>query len=334
MERLEAGQIVLVGGSRYVAVDPELAARFAPGDRLLAIAETGDLLHIPQLQYDIAERAFADARDAFHALGAVTDDQISQFFDEFASRLADDSAFASVLSANECDVAAAAAAGRPTSRLGLTPRMRHEMIAGLCGWRDSALRRDDTIHVVTHDGWAVESRRAPLGVVAFVFEGRPNVFADAAGVVRTGNTVVMRIGSDALTTAEAIVTHAVRPALAAADLPAGTMSLVQSREHSAGWALFAQPGISLAVARGSGRAVAQLGAVARQSGTPVSLHGAGGAWLIAGEAADASRFAASVVHSLDRKVCNTLNVCCIPATRRDLVPVFLDALDQAASALG
>ena len=37
-----------------------------------------------------------------------------------------------------------------------------------------------------------------LGVTGFVFEGRPNVFADAAGVIRTGNTVVFRIGSDAL----------------------------------------------------------------------------------------------------------------------------------------
>ena len=50
---------------------------------------------------------------------------------------------------------------------------------------------------------------APLGVVGFVFEGRPNVFADATGVLRGGNTVVFRIGSDALGTARAIVRHAV-----------------------------------------------------------------------------------------------------------------------------
>ncbi len=59
-----------------------------------------------------------------------------------------------------------------------------------------------------------------------MFEGRPNVFADAAGVVRNGNTVVMRIGSDALGTAEAIVEHALAPALAQAGLPSGTVSLV------------------------------------------------------------------------------------------------------------
>jgi len=81
--------------------------------------------------------------------------------------------------------------------------------------------------------------------------------------------------------------------------------------------------------------VAQLGAVARQAGIPVSLHGTGGAWIAAGESADAGRFAAAVESSLDRKVCNTLNTCCIVRSRADeLVPAFLDALSQAASNLG
>jgi glutamate-5-semialdehyde dehydrogenase len=181
----------------------------------------------------------------------------------------------------------------------------------------------------------VEARRAPLGVIAFVFEGRPNVFADAAGVVRTGNAVVFRIGSDALGTARAIVAHALEPALAAAGLPSGTVGLVASAAHAAGWALFSDARLSLAVARGSGPAVAQLGAVARQAGVPVSLHGTGGAWVVAAADAAAERFALTVRHSLDRKVCNTLNVCCIVAERADeLVPVFLDAIADAAAARG
>jgi glutamate-5-semialdehyde dehydrogenase len=76
--------------------------------------------------------------------------------------------------------------------------------------------------------------------------------------------------------------------------------------------------------------VAQRGAIARQAGTPVSLHGTGGAWLVADESADAERLFAAVYHSLDRKVCNTLNTCCIVARRADeLVPVFLEALARA-----
>ena len=94
--------------------------------------------------------------------------------------------------------------------------------------------------------------------------------------------------------------------------------------------MFSHPRLALAVARGSGPAVAQLGAVARQAGLPVSLHGTGGAWLVAGRGADADRFAAAVRTPLDRKVCNTLNVCCIVKDRaEELVPRFLAAADAA-----
>ena len=325
---------MLVGNDRVVSVGEALAAAFAPGDRLIAVAESGDLLHIPAGQFALAEQAVAAARAAFGGLGAVSDQQISGFFDGFATRLNDDAVVAAVLAANQRDLVAASVRGRSTTRLALTESMRTAMVDGLRGWRDIAMGRNDALSEVGHPGWTVQARRAPLGVVAFVFEGRPNVFADAAGVVRTGNTVVMRIGSDALGTAEAIMAEAVEPALAAAGLPAGTITLVRSRERSAGWGLFAQPGVALAVARGSGPAVAQLGAVARQSGTPVSLHGTGGAWLVAGDAADVDRFAVSVVNSLDRKVCNSLNVCCIPRSRLDLVGVFLAAIDRAAAASG
>jgi glutamate-5-semialdehyde dehydrogenase len=113
------------------------------------------------------------------------------------------------------------------------------------------------------------------------------------------------------------------------------VQLVDSVAHAAGWALFSDQRLSLAVARGSGAAVAQLGAVARQHGVPVSLHGTGGAWLVAAESADADHFALAVRHSLDRKVCNTLNVCCIVRPRAaDLVPRFHAATREAAAERG
>ncbi|MET0146582.1 MAG: aldehyde dehydrogenase family protein [Ilumatobacteraceae bacterium] len=331
LERLTAGQLIVFGGDQVVEVDEALAAAFAPGDRLVVVQESGDLLHVPAAEHVLATEAVGAATHAFAELATCTDDQITAFYEQFAQRLADDVTASPILAANADDVTRAERAGRSTTRLVLTEDMRREMVRGLRSWRDAALRRDAPITTVEHDGWTVEARRAPLGVVGFVFEGRPNVFADATGVLRTGNTVVMRIGSDALATADAIVTAALDPALAAAGLPTGTVALVRSPSRAAGWALFDDQRLSLAVARGSGAAVAQLGAVARQAGTPVSLHGTGGAWLVAGRHADADRFRAAVLHSLDRKVCNTLNVCCIPASRPELVSVFLDALDAAAS---
>ncbi|HEY5412034.1 MAG TPA: aldehyde dehydrogenase family protein, partial [Caulobacteraceae bacterium] len=307
-----------------------LAARFRPGDRLIVVERTGDLLHVPGAVQEIASGAVGRADAAFQRMGEVSDAAVSAFFAAFAARLADDGVWTRIAAANADDVAAAKAKGRSTTRLVASEAMRRDMIAGLRAWKDAPAGRGKVVERIDHEGWSLEQVTAPLGVVGFVFEGRPNVFADATGVLRGGNTVVFRIGADALGTARAIVSEALDPAIAEAGLPPGAASLVESPERAAGWAMFADPRLALAVARGSGRAVAQLGAVARQSGTPVSLHGTGGAWMVADASADAERFAAAVFHSLDRKVCNTLNVCCITRScAGELVPRFLDALWRA-----
>lgn len=329
---LTEGQQIVFGGDRVVTVDAALAAAFAPGDRLLVDPVTGALLRVPAADHSIASAAVDAAHTAFAELTRCSDEQISGFLELFADLLEKPDVVEALATANAADVAAAVERGRSTTRLELTPSMLAGMVAGLRGWAVSDLRRDQPQGRLDHDGWSVELRRAPVGVVGFVFEGRPNVFADAVGVLRTGNTVVFRIGSDALGTAQAIMTHAVAPALASAGLPAGAVSLVASAAHAAGWALFSDRRLSLAVARGSGPAVAQLGAVARQAGVPVSLHGTGGAWIVAAADAARDRFAASVMHSLDRKVCNTLNVCCIVRERADeLLPLFVEAAREAAA---
>lgn len=332
---LTAGQQIVYAGDRVSEVSQQLALAFEPGDRLLVDPQTGTLLHVTAAAHAGASVAVDAAVDAFAQLKHCSDDQITAFFAGFAERLADDRAFAPIAAANRADIERARSRERSTTRLELSDSMRSGMIAGLRGWAAMPPSRDVLERRLEHDGWSVEARRSPLGVIGFVFEGRPNVFADAAGVVRTGNTVVFRIGSDALGTAEAIVEHALEPALRAAELPIGTVGLVPSAAHAAGWALFSDPRLSLAVARGSGSAVAQLGAVARQAGIPVSLHGTGGAWLVAADDADAERFAAAVRHSLDRKVCNTLNVCCVVRGRAaELVPRFVEAMIAAASERG
>lgn len=327
---LTPGMSVIYGGNKVATVSPELAKAFTAGDQLVVVQTTGDLIHIPAGVATIAHDAVGRASAAFSEMNSVSDDAITNFYNEFADRLADDGAFASIAAANQADIAAAKERGRSTTRLELTDKMRADMISGLRGWAAQPAGRGQVVESVGHEGWQVDQVRAGLGVVGFVFEGRPNVFADACGVLRSGNTVVFRIGSDALGTAKAIVEQALDPALAAAGLPDGAASLVASASRAAGHAMFSDSRLSLAVARGSGAAVAQLGSVARQAGIAVSLHGTGGAWMVASAAADAERFTAVVEHSLDRKVCNTLNTCCI--VRSDaprLVPALLAGLDKA-----
>jgi glutamate-5-semialdehyde dehydrogenase len=327
---LTPGMAIPYGGDKVTYVTEELAAAFSTGDRLVVVQDTGDLLHIPASAWKVSVDAVTAAYDAFRRLGAVSDDAITAFYRAFAARLRDDESFGPIKEANEADVASAKQRGRSTTRLVLSERMRADMIDGLETWAETDTVRGEIVETFERSGIRFDLVRAGLGVVGFVFEGRPNVFADATGVLRAGNSVVFRIGSDALGTAQAIVEHALDPALDEAGLPPGTVSLVASAARSAGWAMFADPRLGLAVARGSGAAVSQLGSVARQAGTPVSLHGTGGAWIVAAESADADAFAAAVFNSLDRKVCNTLNTCAVVASRaEDLVPRFLGALHDA-----
>lgn len=313
-----------------IRVSEEVAARFQPGDSLAVVAHSGELLRIPAAEKQIATEAVTRCVNAFQAMGSVTDRQISAFYEHFAGALEDDHIWSQIAEANAQDVADARARGRSTTRLVATEKLRKGMAHGLRGWISAPSRRGQILETVPQAGFRVELVGAALGVVAFVFEGRPNVLADACGVLRGGNTVVFRIGSDALRTAKAMMTLALAPALAAAGLPTGAVTLIESAAHAAGWALFSDGRLALAVARGSGSAVDTLGSLARSVGVPVSLHGTGGAWIVAATSADSAAFGQAVVASLDRKVCNTLNTCCIIRSQAErLVPIFLESLAEA-----
>ena len=301
--------------------------RLEPGDRVVPLAEFGELIVISKAAAEAAGQAVLRATAALSELAEASDEAILAFFEGFAARLEDEATFAKILRENHADVVSARARGRATGRLELSERMRKDMIAGLRVWQSSPPRVGEVIEKRQGDGYVIERRRAPLGVVAFVFEGRPNVFADAAGVLRNRNAAVFRIGGDALATAIAIEEHALRPALLAAGLPEGALGLVRSKEHGAAHALFSERAVRLAVARGSGRTVALLGAIAKQHGIPASLHGTGGAWMFVERSASPEALRNALRFSLDRKVCNTLNVLVLEqAAVETLGPVVEQAL--------
>ena len=322
---------VLIDGTPF-PIGEAIADNFTQGDRLIGLSG-GHILHIPLSDLQVSYDAVSQSVNGFRQMMSTSAEQVTQFFVEFARLLGSDSVFDQIRNVNLKDVAAAKDRGRSTTRLILTDSMRRDMISALHTWAQTPHVSGSLLSAVEHSGWKVSAMKAPLGVVAFICEGRPNVFADATGVLRSGNSCVFRIGSDAFLTAKAIMDLAVRPALSLSGLPLSAVTLVESRSHASGWALFSDRRVSLAIARGSGKAVAQLGAVAQQHGIPASLHGTGGAWMIVGESADSGWFDQVVLNSMDRKVCNTLNVCCIVRSRaKELVPVFVAAMTRAASA--
>jgi glutamate-5-semialdehyde dehydrogenase len=333
-ERLRAGDLVAIGRHRTV-ITREFAESLEPGDQVLALSHNGQIRRLPKAVVLLVEEAVTAASKAFTLLSEVSDAAMNQFFGLAADALLDDVRFGKIREANQRDEESARARGRSVTRLVLSENMRRDMIAALLMWRDAPMSRDSLVTRTEHEGWAVEQRAAPLGVLGFVFEGRPNVFADATGVLKGGNTVVFRIGSDALGTANAMMDIIIRPSLIEAGLPVDAVVLLNSPEHAAGWSLFSDSRLGLAVARGSGSAVSELGSIAQQSGVPVSLHGTGGAWMVVGEDANLDRLESCVLHSLDRKVCNTLNVVTVMRDMAPIhIPIIVRAAEVAASARG
>jgi glutamate-5-semialdehyde dehydrogenase len=335
IERLIPGSQLLVGGSHAVTVSEKLAQRFKPGDTLTVAEATGELLHIPAEETARVDVAVGRAHRAFARMGQVNAEQISEFYARFAANIADDAIWQRIALVNQRDVEAAQARGRTVTRLKADDRLRDNVVRGLSTFASAPSLRGKLLESVQHEGWVAELVGAELGVIGFVFEGRPNVVADATGVLRGGNTVVFRIGSDALGTAKAMLELALEPALRSAGLPEGAVSLVESASHAAGWALFSDRRLSLAVARGSGEAVATLGGLARRAGIPVSLHGKGGAWMFAAESATPEMLERAVFESLDRKVCNTLNTLCLTESKAaEQVRAAIAGLTRAAEQRG
>jgi glutamate-5-semialdehyde dehydrogenase len=144
---------------------------------------------------------------------------------------------ADLLAANALDVEAAEAAGLepgPLDRLRLT----EARIAGMADGLRAVAALPDPIGEVL-DGWQrpnglrIERRRVPLGVVAIIYENRPNVTSDAAGIcLKSGNVAILRGSAGALRSNLAIA-EVLRDGLTKAGLPADAVLLVDDVRHEA-----------------------------------------------------------------------------------------------------
>jgi len=174
LNSLISGMPIPWGGTHVSYVSDELADAFQPGDLLIVLQHSGELLHIPGEVAVLAQQAVTNAVDAFGVMGSVADDQITRFYTAFADALADDTTFAPIAEANRSDVASARDRGRSATRLILDETMRNGMIEGLRGWADAPSGRGRVVDRVPHEGWQIELVADGLGVIGFVFEGRPN----------------------------------------------------------------------------------------------------------------------------------------------------------------
>jgi len=331
---LTEGMQLIHNGNQIYTVTQELSNNFKEGDKLIFIPDSNEPIHIPKFATDLVAKEIKLAKEGFYELASATDEQINTFFDQFSTNLANDTIWKKIQTINHDDIKVAKEKKKSTTRLEANDTCRNNMIEGLQQFKNQPLKRLSKIQTISHDTWSVELLKNPLGVVGFVFEGRPNVIADATGVLKSGNTVVFRVGQDALQTAKAIMELALYPALDQANLSRNCIRLLDHTSRATAWALFSNKNLNLAVARGSGHATRVLGNIAYQHGVPVSLHGTGGAWMMTSESTDPQRLQDAIIGSLDRKVCNTLNTICILKSHQEtLLSATFNALEKAGKNL-
>jgi glutamate-5-semialdehyde dehydrogenase len=224
---------------------------------------------LPSLMNDLASRARAAAR----VLSLAPSEQKNRAL--AAMERAIRTGAKAILAANAEDVAdvrAGGATGAFVDRLTLTQARIDAMADGIAIVRDVA----DPVGVVTEswqrpNGMTIERVRVPLGVVAVIFESRPNVAADAGVLcLKSGNAVILRGGSDSFRSCRAIHDCLVQ-GLREAGLPEACITLVPTRDRAAvGLLLTGLNGaIDVIVPRGGKSLVARVEQEAR---VPVFAH--------------------------------------------------------------
>ena len=190
-------------------------------------------------------------------------------------------------------------------RLALTPERVRAVAQAL---RDVAALPDPVGEVVRGstlaNGLTLRQVRVPMGVVGMIYEARPNVTVDAAGLgLKSGNAVILRGGSAAASTNEALV-GILRDALADQGLPADAVNLLTEGGHDAGRALMTARGlVDLVIPRGGANLIQT---VVTESTVPVIETGIGNCHVYVDAAADLTKAAAITINSKTHRpsVCN------------------------------
>ncbi|NMH93797.1 aldehyde dehydrogenase family protein [Pseudonocardia bannensis] len=305
-----------------------------PGRRYRGVVSTSTVAPTEQApEFDVVRTAAERAAAAAPGVRAAGGPAIDAALRTAAGLLRDGTA--QLLEANERDVEAAVANGMAPGlldRLRLTPERLADMATQLEVLADTPeppLQREVR---TLPTGERVFERRVPVGVIGAVFEARPNVTVDVASqVLKARSAAVLRTGSAALRSAQALVELVIAPALEQHGVPASAVQLVPAPGHAGAEALVGLPDlVPLVVVRGSGEVTRKLSALGAAAGTRVLAHADGGGVLYLDSSADETTAAQLIHDSTDRLgVCNRLNLLLIdrPAFER-LWPVAQRALDE------
>jgi glutamate-5-semialdehyde dehydrogenase len=270
------------------------------------------------------------ARQASHALARSTGEQRNQALHAMAAALRRDAN--AILSANAEDVANSSSTSAFRDRLMLNPARVDGMAKGL---EDVAALPDPLGRVLAEwtrpNGLKISRIATPVGVIGMIYESRPNVGADAAGLcLKSGNAVILRGGSESIHSAQAI--HAALTAgLRQAGLPEACVQVAPTADRAYVAAMLAAAGlIDLIIPRGGKSLVERVQQEAR---VPVLAHAEGLCHTYVHEAADPDMARRIIANAKMRRtgICGATETLLID---RAIAPALLPPIVSDLRALG
>ena len=272
-----------------------------------------------------------NAKEAENTIRTITTDQKNQVLAAVADHLVESTD--KLLEANTADVTNAKQNHMPeglVDRLMLSP----ERIEGMAEGLRQLVALEDPIGEVTGmkkrpNGLLIGQKRVPLGVVGIIYEARPNVTADAFGLCfKTGNVVILKGGSDAIHSNEAIV-DCIRESLKACGVTENAIQLIAdtSRETAAEFMKMNEY-VDVLIPRG-GKGL--IKAVVNQSTIPVIETGTGNCHIYVDESADLDMAVNIILNAKTQRVgvCNACESLLVHANVKEkLLPVLAQKLKE------
>jgi len=238
-----------------------------------------------------------------------------------------------ILEANQLDMAAGRGKGLSNAlldRLLLTPERVKDMAAGL---QEVAALPDPVGEVesmwLRPNGIQVGKVRVPLGVIGIIYEARPNVTVDAAGLcLKAGNAVLLRGGSEAINSNKAI-TRVIAAAAERGGIPGGAVQLVESTDRAAVNTMLKMNGLIDVIIPRGGAGLIQT--VVQNATVPVIETGVGNCHVYVDDLADLAMAESIVINAKCQRpgVCNAIESLLVHAgVAAEFLPGMLGRLKE------
>ena len=272
------------------------------------------------------KKMLSAAKAAKPEVGSLSTDQKNRALEAMADALVQDTE--EILAANALDLERAAGTVAPVmlDRLQLTRERIGAMAKGI---REVAVLPDPVgktrEEYIRGDGLRIRKVSVPMGVIAIIYESRPNVTADAAALaLKSGNVCVLRGGKEAIHSTTAI-TASLRRGLKAAGITEDAVNLVTDTSRDSAVALMTAGGyIDLLIPRGG---AGLINACLRQATVPCIATGTGICHIYVEKTADLAMALKIVENAKTSRpsVCNAAEVLLVD---REIAPVFLPMLHK------